>query len=223
MDQKQFLAAVSELGLSLPEETLAKFDQFEADLYKVNEIMNLTRVAREDCWLRHFVDSLLISPLIRAEARVLDLGTGPGFPAWPLAVARPDLGVTALDSSGKMLGFLRDHPLPNLSTALERAEEWEVIEVFDVVTGRALAPLSTQLELSAKACKLGGSIIPMRTPNDELVLPCVKELGLELGEIVRRTLPGTDVVRILPTYRKVRPTPSKYPRKWADIKRSPLT
>ncbi|RYG69749.1 16S rRNA (guanine(527)-N(7))-methyltransferase RsmG, partial [bacterium] len=83
---------------------LDRFETFEADLYEANEVMNLTRVPREECWLRHFLDSLLIAPWLPGEGSLLDIGSGPGFPAWPLALARPELQVTALDSSGKMLG-----------------------------------------------------------------------------------------------------------------------
>src|ERR1041384_4679794 len=134
-------------GLELTPEQVAQFEAFEAKLYEANAVMNLTRVPREECWLRHFVDSLLFQDLIPLNARVLDIGTGPGFPAWPLACARPDLQVTALDSNGKMLGFLRSQPLPNLEVVQERAEEWGAFERFGVVTGRALAPLPVQIEL----------------------------------------------------------------------------
>src|ERR1041384_3584956 len=129
-------------GLELTPEQVAQFEAFEAKLYEANAVMNLTRVPREECWLRHFVDSLLFQDLIPDRASVLDIGTGPGFPAWPLACARPDLQLTAMDSSGKMLGFLQRQGLPNLETIQIRAEEWGVRDRFDVVTGRAVAPLS---------------------------------------------------------------------------------
>ncbi|HZH99340.1 MAG TPA: RsmG family class I SAM-dependent methyltransferase, partial [Fimbriimonadaceae bacterium] len=112
------------IGITLDEGMLHAFEQFEEDLYRSNAVMNLTRVPREECYLRHFLDSLLFHDLIPAGASVLDIGTGPGFPAWPLALCRKDLHVLALDSSGKMLGFLRRHPLPNLEVVQERAEEW---------------------------------------------------------------------------------------------------
>ena len=96
MQVDSFVQATRTLGLTLSEAQLSKFENFEEALYRANEVMNLTRVAREECWLRHFVDSLLFQDLIPRGAAVLDIGTGPGFPAWPLACARPDLSITAM-------------------------------------------------------------------------------------------------------------------------------
>lgn len=224
MDRVRFVEACRGLGLELSEEQLGQFEAFEENLYQANAVMNLTRVAREECWLRHFVDSLLFQDLVPQGSKVLDIGTGPGFPAWPLACARPDLHVTALDSSGKMLGFLQKNPLPNLEAVLARAEDWGVRESFDVVTGRALAPFPIQLELSAPPLKVGGLLIPMRTPSEEAAVkafPAAK-LGLQPAGLNRRQLPDTDVVRMFALLKKVAPTPEKYPRPWAEIKRSPV-
>jgi 16S rRNA (guanine527-N7)-methyltransferase len=217
-----WISAISELELSLSPEQLSMFSVFEADLYDRNQVMNLTRVPKEECGVRHFLDSLLLSPLIGDGQRVVDIGTGPGFPAWPLACARPDLSVTAIDSSGKMLGFLARHPLPNLEIVNDRAESWGRREKFDVATGRAVAPLGIQLELSAPVVRLGGLVIPMRTPNDVFELESLKGLGLELVSIERQVLPGTDIERVFPIYKKIAATPRKYPRDWATIRKKPL-
>ncbi len=214
--------AAHEIGLELSPDQLAAFEAFENDLYERNEIMNLTRVPREECWLRHFLDSLLLSSLIGDSLKVVDIGCGPGFPSWPLACARPDLKVTALDSSGKMLGFLARHPLPNLEIVQDRAESWGRREKFDIATGRAVAPLAIQLELSAPVVRVGGFVIPMRTPNDELESDSLKTLGLELVSVEQKELPETDIVRVFPIYKKVAATPRKYPRSWAEIKKRPL-
>ena len=220
MQIEAFKKALGELTLT--KEELERFEAFEAGLYEFNEVMNLTKVPREECWLRHFVDSLLFQDLIPYGSSVLDIGTGPGFPAWPLACARPDLIVTALDSSNKMLGFLRSQPLPNLIIVQGRAEEWDVREAFDVVTGRALAPLPIQLELSAAPCKVDGKVILMRTPADDLLSANFEILGLRPAGLHKRTLPGTDIVRAFPVYVKERSTSARFPRKWAEIKAKPL-
>jgi len=223
MDHRRFALALIELGLELSPLQSQQFDLFEDRLYEANAVMNLTRVPREECWLRHFVDSLLIQDLIPWGSNVLDIGTGPGFPGWPLACARPDLQVFAIDSSGKMIGFLDKNPLPNLKSLQVRAEEWPVRERFGVVMGRAVAPLGIQLELSAPACRLGGLVIPMRTPAERHQCEmAVSELGLELAEVYERTLPGTDIVRLFPVYRKASETPRRFPRTWAEIRRKPL-
>ena len=186
--------------------------------------MNLTRIPREEFEAKHVQDSLLVAEFIPQGARVLDLGTGAGFPAWPLACVRADLQLTALDSSRKAIGFLESVPLPNLELVNERAEAWDVREAFDVVTGRALAPLAIQLEVSAARCRLGGLVVPMRTPADEhaaRIFPAAL-LGLELASIEQRTLGETGIVRCFPVFKKVAATPAKYPRAWAEIRRQPL-
>jgi 16S rRNA (guanine527-N7)-methyltransferase len=224
MDREALSQAASRLGLALTDGQVDAFEGFEEALYRANEVMNLTRVPREDCAIRHFLDSLLLSPSLPEGSAVLDVGTGPGFPAWPLACARPDLSVTAMDSSGKMLGFLRSQPLPNLEVLQARAEEAGRREAYDVVTGRAVAPLAIQLELSAAFLKIGGRAIPMRTPPEaeEAKTFPANELGLRLVELLEVPLPGTDVVRLLPVFEKVRATPPTYPRRWAEIRAKPL-
>lgn len=204
----------------LAPEQLSQFEAYEEALYAANASMNLTRVPREDCWRRHFLDSLLLCSLIPDGLQVLDLGSGPGLPAWPLACARPDLRVTALDSSGKMLGFLRSQPLANLDVVEARAEEWGVRETFDVVTGRAVAPLPVFLELAAAPCRVGGVLIPMRTPSESATFSAASRLFKELvlEEVVEKALPTTEVVRLFPIYRKVKTTPAKYPRRWSEIR-----
>lgn len=224
MDRIRFAEACAHLGLKLTSAQLEAFEAFEDRLYHTNTITNLTRIPIEECWLRHFVDSLLFQDLIPKNARLLDIGTGPGFPAFPLACARPDLQVTALDSAGKMTGFLKTVAPKNLRVVTDRAEEWQVRDLFNVVTGRAVAPLATQLELSAAPCVLNGLLIPMRTPaeKEQFDCPAAKTLGLKLERVEERQLEGTDVIRTFPVYRKVAPTPTKYPRRWADIKKAPL-
>ncbi len=206
----------------LTDEQTGAFARFEEALYRANEATNLTRVPREECGVRHFLDSLLVAPLLPPGAEVLDLGTGPGFPAWPLARARGDLAVTALDSAGKMVRFLRSQALPNLEVLQGRAEEWEEREAFDVVTGRAVAPLAVQLELSAGLARIGGAVIPMRTPGDDPEGVELGPLGLELESVREATLPVIEAARVFPVYRKVRPTDGAYPRRWAEIRESPL-
>ncbi|MBI3720933.1 MAG: class I SAM-dependent methyltransferase, partial [Fimbriimonas ginsengisoli] len=78
MDPVSFLAACSPLALAPTQQQIESLEAFEEALYFANQVMNLTRVAREECWLRHFVDSLLIAPLLPERARVLDIGPGPG-------------------------------------------------------------------------------------------------------------------------------------------------
>lgn len=224
MNRQAFEAEALKLGLHPTQADLDAFEAFEDALYKANETRNLTRAPKDECWYRHFIDSVLFQDQFAQGARVLDIGCGPGFPCWPLAALRRDLLVVALDSSGKALDFLRAHPLPNLSIVQDRAEDWDAREKFDVVTGRALAPLPAQLELSAAFAKVGGIVAPMRTPNDALEIERLRDnpLGLELEAIVDRALMPIEAPRRMPIWRKTRRTPRDFPRRWGEMRRKPL-
>lgn len=222
MDRAAFLNEARSLGLELSKGQADLFELFERELYAANEHRNLTRVPREQCALRHFTDSLLHHRMIPYGAAVLDIGTGPGFPAWPLACARPDLHVVALDSSSKMISFLNQVPLENLTTMRMRAEDWDQGESFDVVTGRAVAPLATQLEISSAPCRIGGAVVPMRTRQETRSLPRqIPALGLSLEgiELVSHHALGD---RAFPIYRKIARVAAGYPRPWAQIVKQPL-
>jgi len=220
MDSEKFKVHCNSIGLNLSDDQTTHFANFEEALYLANERTNLTRVSREDCLTRHFMDSLLLAEFIPLRSKVLDIGTGPGFPAWPLACARPDIEVTALDSNGKMVNFLKTQPLKNLHPVLGRAELPVERESFDFVTGRAVATLEIQLEMSAAYCEIEGVVVPMRTPRDTIEGKKSEKLGLDLVEVATRNLPGTDILRTFPIYRKMRRTPSQFPRSWAEIKNS---
>jgi 16S rRNA (guanine527-N7)-methyltransferase len=134
------------------------------------------------------------------------------------------LSVTALDSNGKMLGFLMTQALPNLRVVNARAEEWGERESFDVITGRAVAPLSAQLEISAAFAKIGGIVVPMRSASDLDLMDSIdlRPLGLKLARVVDKPLPESDVRRVFPVYEKRKPTAPGFPRRWAELKKKPL-
>jgi 16S rRNA (guanine527-N7)-methyltransferase len=221
MDLSRLEAFCRQNAMALDQSQLDAFVHYADTLYRLNEVMNLTRVPRDECEVRHFIDSLLVVEFFPANATVLDIGTGPGLPAWPIACARRDFQVTAVDSNGKMLRVLQECPLANLRVEQARAEELRRREAFEVVTGRAVAPLSVQLEISAAWCRVGGVVVPFRTPNEDFGRDFAM-LGLSLESVEERALPHTDVVRSFPIYRKVAKTAAKYPRNWAQIKANPL-
>jgi 16S rRNA (guanine527-N7)-methyltransferase len=212
-----------EQGSPLSAEQREAFEDFEEHLYVLNESMNMTRVPREECEERHFIDSLLISDLLPEASRVLDIGTGPGFPSWPLALMRPDLTMVAMDGTEKYFDFIATHPLDNLTLIKNRAESHVRREQFHVVTGRALAPLGIQMELSAAYARLDGAVIPFRTPAEaeEVEEFPAGQLGLELHDMVVKPLPS-GAERLFPIFVKTRQTPREFPRPWARMKLKPL-
>ncbi len=217
---------LSEIGIALTEEQVALLNKFRSAFYETNRHTNLTTIPEEHFNLKHFLDSVIVQKYIPTGSKVLDIGCGPGFPSWPLALVRPDLTIHAMDSSGKMLNFLKSQKLPNIECFSVRAEEHirefasEFRFSYDVVTGRAVAPLIIQLEISAPYLKKKGIWIPFRTIHEREEIeniPCSR-FGLQLNEVVEIELPDSDIIRLLPIFEKVKSTSCKYPRPWSVIR-----
>ncbi len=215
-------AICSEFGIRLTEEQESQFILFREKLYERNDVMNLTRVSFENCETRHFAESLLILDLIPIGGTVLDMGTGPGFPAAPLAIARPDISVTAIDSNNKMIGFLQEFDLPNVKCINARLEDMGLVEKFDVVTGRAFAPYNIFMEMAVLPCKIGGKILPFRSSTEELQFAFCDELGIKQTGVLMRNVGDGMADRAFPIFEKIIKTPGEYPRPWAKNKASPL-
>ena len=107
------------LGFPLSDQSIQQFSTFMSALYEWNVHKNLTRIPPEHCEVRHFAESCLVLEFLGA-GKVLDIGTGPGFPAWPIACAAHNAEVVAIDSNGKMLEFLASQALPNMTAVIGR-------------------------------------------------------------------------------------------------------
>ncbi|MCH8275050.1 MAG: 16S rRNA (guanine(527)-N(7))-methyltransferase RsmG [Armatimonadetes bacterium] len=233
MDGKALAQAARAYGVQLRRTQLEAFTLFEKRLYEANRVANLTKVPQNECWSRHFLDSLILAPLIPKNATVLDIGSGPGFPGACLAIARSDLTVTCLDSAAKAVDFMLrlfgpGGTLPVLfhivqGRAEDAAHDAALRESFDFVTGRAIAPFPVQCELSAAFARVGGLFVPMRTPKerDEIQKFNCKGLGLRLVDLKPVRVAG-GVVRLLPVIRKQGRTPAGFPRRWARMKSQPI-
>lgn len=224
MDLESTLAVAALQGLELSGDALRLIRSYRDTLYILNQSTNLTRVPKEEFDVRHAADSLLIAEFAPLSTTFLDIGSGPGFPSWIIAAARPDLKVTAIESQGKMVRMLSSIPLENLRIVEQRAEESVRRQRFGVVTGRAVAPFAVQTELSAAWVAIGGVYVPFRTPSERELIEGFNcgQLGLELESLQERRIPGSDVVRLFPVFRKVRVTPEEFPRAWGRIKSRPL-
>ena len=212
-----------------------KFNNYMELLLEWNEKINLTAITeKEDIILKHFKDSLTIEEFIPENAKVIDVGTGAGFPGIPLKIVRKDISLTLLDSLNKRIKFLdevvNNLELENVETIHSRAEDAgmnkKYREQYDIATSRAVANLSTLLEYLMPFVKVGGSVICMKGPNIEEELNkakhAISELGGEIQEIKNFKLEGTDNERNIIIIKKVKPISGKYPRKAGMPANNPL-
>ena len=226
-------SGLAELGLTVPEEQLAVLERFSALLEEKNKVMNLTAIhAPEDVARLHFLDCAALLRYIPTEGKTLaDVGSGAGFPGLVLKILSPKLRLTSLDSLGKRIDFQRETSealgLEGVELLCARAEELpDRRESFDIVTSRAVARLSILAELCLPLVKAGGVFAAMKGPEPEEeaaeALKGIRVLGGGEPRIERYRIPGTDVIHSVVFVKKERPTPAKYPRRYALIKKQPL-
>ncbi len=235
MEMEEILRpGLAALGLEAEETALAQLRQLAGLLEETNKVMNLTAIeSGEDVARLHFLDcaALLALPEFAGET-LLDVGSGAGFPGLVLKILRPELDVTLLDSLDKRVGFLRSVGealgLTGLDCLHARAEELpgELRGHFSIVTSRAVARLNVLSELCLPYVKTGGVFLSMKGPEPEEELReaerAIRLLGGRLERVARCPIPGTDVCHSVAVIRKVAPTEKKYPRRWAQIKKTPL-
>ena len=229
---KELLSGAQALGLELSDAQIAAFARYCDLLIEKNAVMNLTAItAPAEIARLHFLDSLALLRLADfREKRVLDVGCGAGFPGVPLLLGEPSVRLSLLDSTAKRMQWLSDELLPALGLTAEcltgRAEE--LIEgrreTFDLCVSRAVARLNVLCELCLPYVKVGGSFLAMKGPAaaDELAEAekAIRILGGRLREIAE--YPLGDAVHRVVVIDKTRPTPAKYPRRYAKIKQQPL-
>ena len=216
-------------------ETQAFFN-FTLHLLTENKITNLTAIRDVTGVIyKHYADSLLAADLIPQNARVLDLGCGPGFPSIPLAITRPDLTVTALDSTSKKIDFLslaaKRINLTNLTAISGRAEEISTrnaLGSFDIVVSRAVSRMNVLCELALPYLKVGGKLVALKGAKAEEELTEAKKaihvLGGGVSTLHAKYLvtPDAEEARGLIETPKIAQTPEKYPRAYATILKKPL-
>ena len=223
------------------DETKDKFFELCNLMLEQNKVMNLSAIRDEEGVIcRHFADSLTVAKHIPEGAKILDVGSGGGMPTLPLAIARPDVTVTALDATAKKMAYVlataEKLGLENVSTISARAEELgntpEHREKYDVVCARAVAELRILAEWCVPFTKKGGLFIAMKGKNGEKELEdaknAVKTLLLHLEKDDEFNLfdlsakDEADAKRHIFVFRKTAATPKQYPRRNAQIQKKPL-
>lgn len=213
-----------------------RFYRLTERMLEVNHTMNLTAIKEPRAViLRHYADSLTVEPYVPQNAAVVDVGCGAGFPSLPLAICRPDLRVTALDSTEKRVRYVRETAAllgcENLEAVAARAEDAgkeRFRERFDVCTARAVAALPVLAELCLPLVRVGGKFLAMKARRGEeeweSAANAVARLGGKL--IARRAVTlrgdGEPEERVIFEIEKVAPTPREFPRAFAKISKSPL-
>jgi 16S rRNA (guanine527-N7)-methyltransferase len=205
------------------------------ELMETNKKFNLTAIeGAEDAARLHFVDSLALFRFADIKGkRLIDIGTGAGFPGMPLLISDPTMDVTLLDSSEKKIGFLTQlgdtlglNPNCIAGRAEEVSRKEDMRESFDYAVSRAVARLNVLTELSLPFVKVGGCFLSMKSADtDEEIAEAknaIELLGGIISDVQEYTLPETDIPRRVVIIKKVSPTPEKYPRRFARIQKSPL-
>ena len=222
------------MGLSADDEMLRRYRVYYEYLEQINQVMNLTAISGEkDVAELHFLDcAALLTMQSFTGKKVIDVGTGAGFPGLALKIACPELELTLLDSLDKRVNFLKNTcerlGFDNVNCIHARAEEIPagLRQGFDFAVSRAVARLNLLCELCLPYVKKGGMFIAMKGPELDAELDESKRAIRTLGGVVEKkldyTIPGTDVTHCAVLIRKCSDTPAKYPRRWAQIKKSPL-
>ena len=189
------------LGIELPIAAQLKLLAYATLLYKWNKTYSLTALREQDKAVSyHLLDSLAVLPFVPAECRLLDVGSGGGMPGIPLAIARPDLPVTLLDSNSKKAAFLQqaaiELALPKISVHCGRVEQYHPSLGFTVITSRAFSSLAEFVSLSRHLLETDGRWLAMKGvwPHDEIArLP----VDVQLAAVHRLLVPGVEGERHL--------------------------
>ncbi len=241
-DIKNLTDPLSKLNIELSDDQISLFMKYHDMLTETNKVMNLTAITdfNESC-IKHYADSLSLIKATdlyeKGDIRILDIGTGAGFPGIPLKIVYPHIHITLLDSLSKRIRFLNDvikelelNDSGSISTIDMRAEDYvkepDIHESYDLVVSRAVAGLSILAEYALPYVKIGGSFISYKGDNAAEEISnaenALKILGGEITDVKSFTLPDSDITRTLINIKKTCPTPDKYPRKAGLPNKKPL-
>ena len=239
MEREEFNKKIQELAreinINFSVEQLGKFYRYMELLLEWNEKMNLTAITEpEEIILKHFIDSLTIVKEIKNKDKIVDVGTGAGFPGIPLSIINETVEITLVDSLNKRLIFLQnvieELNLKNVTLVHSRAEDFgrndKYREKFDIAVSRAVANLSTLSEYLVPLIKVNAKCVCMKASEAEEEINnaknAIKVLGGTIKRIDKFNLPNSDIGRTIVIIDKEKNTPSKYPRKAGIPSKEPI-
>lgn len=236
-DLEKLKKGLDALQIEFSDDQIEQLTDYYNLVIEKNKVMNLTAITEFDEFVeKHFLDSLALGMVIdlSLKYRMLDLGTGAGFPGIPLKIIYPNLKITLMDSLNKRILFLNEVIeklyLKEITTVHARAEEAarrkEYREQFDVCVSRAVANISTLSEYCIPFVKKGGIFISYKSGQvDEEVSSGKKGISLlggEIKNIIKFQIPGSDLERSFVKIEKIKYTPKMYPRKAGMPSKFPL-
>lgn len=239
MEKKEFneimINDLKKLNIKLSEIQLDQFYKYMNILIEWNKVMNLTGITNPyEIIKKHFIDSLTILKSIDVTSKVIDVGTGAGFPGIPVKIVYPNTEVVLIDSLNKRINFLKEIieklKLEKIKTIHGRAEEYgrdkNHREKYDIAIARAVAPLNVLLEYLMPFVKVNGKCICMKSANVEQEvknsLNAIRVLGGDEINCKELIIPDTDIKRKIIEIKKSKNTDIKYPRKAGTPSKSPL-
>jgi len=234
MDIETFIEELKKLSIPTTKEQLQALEIYKEMLIEYNKKFNLTAITTDnDIYLKHFYDSLTLTKLFnpKENLKLLDIGTGAGFPGLILKIFFPNLEITLLDSNNKKITFLetviKKLELNHISCIHTRAEDLSksYIEYFDIITSRAVAHARILAELSLPYLKIDGLFLPMKGNITKELTETENTLNVLNGkilDIIKFNLPVENSERTLIKITKLKSTPSLYPRPYDKIIKKPL-
>lgn len=232
----------NKINIEISDDQINCFEKYYELLIEKNKVMNLTAITdKEDVIVKHFIDSIALIPYltdkginINNKLKIIDIGTGAGFPGLPLKIMMPDVKFTLLDSLNKRVSFLNEVidelKLKDIEALHGRAEDYasdnKYREKYDICVSRAVANLSTLSEYCIPFVKEDGYFISYKAGESEEEINnsknAIKILGGKINKVEEFVLPGTDASRVFVFIRKQELTDKKYPRKAGVPAKKPL-